>query len=277
MIDTHVHLQDNRYESDINKVLSRARQTGLTALIVPGTNLVTSDAAIKLAAEHTDADLELYAAVGFHPTEAHTLSQESLNTLQAMAQHPLVVAIGEIGLDYYWPHNPNRNWECATPKTQRRAFREQMALASDLNLPIIVHDRDAHDDTLKMLRSWTSRGSNRRGTFHAYAAGIERLPEALEIGFSIGVDGPVTFKNAWDIHEVAQAVPLGRLLLETDGPYLTPVPYRGKRNEPSYLTYIAQRLAELREESISMIDAETTQNARALFGIHRGISNPAQS
>ncbi len=273
MIDTHVHLQDERYRDDIDNVLNRARQAGLTALIVPGTDLATSEAAIKLASQYSDTELKIYSAIGFHPTEAHQLNQTTLDTLRKMAHNPSVVAIGEIGLDYYWPRNPHRDWECATPETQRRAFREQLELAANLNLPVIVHDRDAHEDTLAILGSWVSESSNRYGTLHAYAAGAVRLQEALEIGFFIGIDGPITFKNAQDIHEVAQTVPLDRLLLETDGPYLTPAPHRGKRNEPAYLTYIRKRIAELKHEHVSTIDAETTRNARSLFRLTQSRSS----
>ncbi len=267
MIDTHVHLQNPRYNNDLEGILNRARQACVTALIIPGTDLGTSEAAIELADRYATAELQIYAAVGFHPTEAHHLHQDNTRILAEMAHHPSVVAIGEIGLDYYWPRNPNRDWECATPETQRRALEIQMDLAADLNLPIIVHDREAHKDTLAMLRSWHSRGPNRHGTLHAYAAGIDRLHKAMDIGFMIGIDGPVTFENARDIHEVARTVPLDRLLLETDGPYLTPVPHRGKRNEPAYLRYIAQQIAELRQEDVSTIDAESTRNAQWLFGL----------
>jgi TatD DNase family protein len=267
VIDTHVHLQDQRYQADLEDVLQRAHQSGITELIIPGTNLASSEAAIHLASRYSDERIQLYAAVGFHPTEAHKLTQDNLNTLYELAQHASVVAIGEIGLDDYWPNKPNRGWKCATPETQRRAFQMQMGLAAELGLPIIVHDRDAHDDTLRMLRAWTSAGSGRRGTLHAYAAGIDRLQQALDTGCFIGVDGPVTFKNASALREVARAVPLDRLLLETDGPYLTPVPHRGERNEPAYLNYVAQRIAELKEMQVSTIVAETTRNARALFGL----------
>jgi TatD DNase family protein len=260
-------LQNPRYQNDLEEVLDRARQARVTALVIPGTDLMTSQAAIELADRYSTDELRIYAAVGFHPTEAHHLNQDNARALAEMAQHSSVVAIGEIGLDYYWPHNPNRDWECATPETQRRTFELQMDLASDLDLPIIVHDREAHEDTLAMLQSWQSRGPNRHGTLHAYAAGVDRLQETMDIGFMIGIDGPVTFKNARDVHAVARTVPLDRVLLETDGPYLTPVPHRGKRNEPAYLRYVAQQIAELRQENVSVVEAASTQNARWLFGL----------
>ena len=265
MIDTHIHLQNDQYQDDHKDVLRRAYEAGITDLIIPGTDLVSSKTAIEIASRYSEIGIHLYASVGFHPTEAHNLNQDNWSALQNLAQHPSVVAIGEIGLDYYWPNNPNRDWECAMPEVQRRAFQLQMELAADLNLPIIVHDRDAHDDTLTMIDNWISDDSERRGTLHAYAAGFERLHEALETGFMIGIDGPVTFKNATVLQEVARTVPLDRLLLETDGPYLTPVPYRGKRNEPAYLRYVAQQISDLRQDHLSTIEAETTRNARSLF------------
>jgi TatD DNase family protein len=267
LIDTHIHLQDSRYQEDVAEVLDRAWHAGITTLIIPGTDLTSSKDAIEIASRFSNHEIQLFTAVGFHPTEAHKLNENNLSDLRELAQRPSVVAIGEIGLDYYWPENPNRDWKCAMPKTQRRAFQMQMDLAGDLNLPIIVHDRDAHEDTLAMLRAWTSGGSGRGGSLHAYAAGVDRLSDGLDIGFFIGVDGPVTFKNAKDVHNVARTVPLNRLLLETDGPYLTQVPHRGKRNEPAYLTHIAQQIAELRRESLSAVGAETTRNARSLFGL----------
>jgi TatD DNase family protein len=267
VIDTHIHLQHSRYQDDLEAVLHRAHQAGITDLIIPGTDLTSSEAAIDISDCYSDLDIHIYVAVGFHPTEAHKLDQENWNALQELAYHPSVVAIGEIGLDYYWPSNPKRDWECATPAAQRQAFQQQMKLAADLHLPIIVHDREAHDDMLAMLDAWTSGAPERRGTLHAYSAGVQHLDRALETGFMIGIDGPVTFKNAESLHEVARRIPIGRLLLETDGPYLTPVPHRGKRNEPAYLSYVAQRIADIRKDALSTIDTMTTQNARSLFGL----------
>jgi TatD DNase family protein len=266
MIDTHVHLQSDAYAKDIDAVLQRAAESGVTACIVPGTNLVDSHAAVALT-ERSDA---LYAAVGFHPTNAHTLTQGALTELRELAQHPRVVAIGEIGLDYYWPQVPNRNWSCADPATQRAALLAQLALAAESELPVIIHDRDAHEDILSILEDWTggetAPGEKKRGgILHCYAAGPGLLTRALKLGFYIGMDGPVTFKKAHGLHQVARQVPADHLLLETDGPYLTPEPHRGKRNEPAYLTYIAQRIADLRDVPVDEIAHVTTENTRRLF------------
>jgi TatD DNase family protein len=272
MIDTHVHLQSDAYAEDIDAVIQHAVESGVTTCIIPGTNLSDSYAAVALT-ERSDI---FYAAVGFHPTNAQTLTPETLAELRELAQHPRVVAIGEIGLDYYWPHIPNRDWPCADPATQREALEIQLALAADLELPVIIHDRDAHEDVLHILEDWitdastssgesVSPGEKKRGTLHCYAGGPTLLTRALRTGFYIGMDGPVTFKKSHSLHQVAKRVPVDRLLLETDAPYLTPVPHRGERNEPAYLTYIAQRIAELRDVPTREISRATTENARRLF------------
>lgn len=265
MIDTHIHLQHAQYSKDLGKVLERAAQAGVTAAIIPGTTVADSRAAIALAERHTGTPCALYAAVGVHPTGADELTPAALAELRDLAQHPRVVAIGEIGLDYYWPKQPDRRWPCAAPATQRQAFRRQLELAADLGLPVIIHDRDAHADALRMLTEWVRGGEGRAGTLHAYAGGPELLQDALDLGLYIGMDGPVTFANAADLHQVARQVPLERLLLETDGPYLTPQPRRGQRNEPAYLQYIAQRIAELRDVAPKAIHAAAAANARQLF------------
>lgn len=262
MIDTHVHLQSDAYAKDMETVLQRAVESGVTACIVPGTNLADSHAAVALA-ERVDG---LYAAVGFHPTNAQALTADALVKLRALAQHPRVVAIGEIGLDYYWPRVSNRNWPCADPARQREALITQLTLAAELELPVIIHDRDAHEDVLNILEAWIrDHDVTSRGTLHCYAGGPSLLNRALKLGFYIGMDGPVTFKKAQDLHQVARQVPSDRLLLETDGPYLTPAPYRGKRNEPAFLTYIAQQIADLRKVAAKEINCATTENARRLF------------
>ncbi len=267
IVDTHVHLDDRRYAQDLDAVLRRAVGQDVTACIVIGTDLPSSQAAIALAERYAAGPCRLYAAVGVHPTSADALTPASLKQLAELAQHPRVVAIGEIGLDYYWPRQRDRNWACAEPPQQRRAFFKQLALAADLGLPAVIHDRDAHEDTLRTLRDWVAEGAQRTGTLHAYAGGLEWLEEALALGLYIGMDGPVTFGNASNLHAVAREVPLERLLLETDGPYLTPVPHRGKRNEPAYLTFVAQKIAELRGVTPKAIARATTENAIRLFKI----------
>ncbi len=268
MIDTHVHLQYPKYEKDRDEVLRRAAAQGVTAIIIPGTTLEDSREAVALAAHYSQATpCAAYAAVGVHPTSTDQLTADTLAELRDLAQHPRVVAIGEIGLDYYWPNQPNRRWPCAPPAQQREALAAQLALAAELGLPVILHDRDAHAHILDILRRWIYEEDGSGGTLHAYAGGIEHLKQALDMGFYIGMDGPVTFKKANTLHKVAQQVPLDRLLLETDGPYLTPHPHRGERNEPAYLSYISQRIAELRSIPTDQVESATTQNAGNLFNL----------
>ena len=266
LIDTHAHLQHARFADDLDATLARAAERGVTAAIVPGSTLEDSRSASALAERYAGAPCALYAAVGIHPTEAASLTPATLAELRELAQHPRVVAIGEIGLDYYWPNIPNRGWPCAEPVQQRAALEAQLTLAAELSLPVILHDRDAHADILDILRAWMHDHSERHGTLHAYAGGPALLREALALNLYIGMDGPVTFKKATGLHEVARLVPMERLLLETDAPYLTPHPYRGRRNEPAYVAYVAERIAALKNLAVETIAAATTANAQRLFG-----------
>lgn len=268
IIDTHAHLQHNKYRNDREKVLKNAAAAGVNMAILPGTSLDNNQIVVKLAQQYATADCTLYAAVGVHPTDAHTLTPATLGTLRKLAQeNPHVVAIGETGLDYYWPQQKKRDWVCATPSEQRLAFQAHLRLATELALPVIVHDRDAHEDTLRLLQSWVLGGDGRTGVIHAYAGGPDYLQATLDLGLYIGMDGPVTFKKATDLHEVARQVPLERLLLETDAPYLTPHPYRGRRNEPAYLRYVVERIAALKNTSVTIVEAMTTANAKRLFNL----------
>ncbi len=269
LIDTHVHLQNRSYADDLDVVLSHAVAAGVRACVVPGSDLESSRAAVMLAERYADGHCALYAAVGVHPTNGHTLTPDVLTELETLAQHPRVVAIGEIGLDYYWPRRTDRRWRCADPTEQQAALEQQLTLAAERGLPVIIHDREAHDETLATLRIWQAGGADRTGTLHAYAGGPQRLAEVLALGFYVGMDGPVTYRKADDLRAVARAVPLDRLLLETDGPYLTPAPQRGQRNEPSYLTYIAQRIATLRETDAAAVAETAARNAQTLFGLSK--------
>jgi TatD DNase family protein len=272
MWDTHVHLHYDAYAADREAVLVRAAGAGVTTCLLPGSTLADSQAAVALAEREAASPCVLYAAVGIHPTSADELTPAALVELRALARHPGVVAIGEIGLDYYWPALPDRGWPCADPPQQRAALVAQLELAAELGLPVLIHDREAHADTLQLLRTWVAGGPGRTGTLHAYAGGPALLDEALALGFYIGMDGPVTFRKATALHEVARRVPLDRLLLETDGPYLTPEPYRGRRNEPAYLLYIARRIAELKAVSVEQVMKATAENARRLFKVGPAVS-----
>ena len=270
LIDTHAHLQHARFAGDLDTTLARAAECGVSIAIVPGSTLEDSRAAVALAERYptprkAGTPCTLFAAVGVHPTEADNLTPTTLAELRELARRPHVIAIGEIGLDYYWPNIPDRGWPCAEPAQQRAALEAQLMLAAELSLPVILHDRDAHADMLDILRAWMRDHPERSGTLHAYAGGPGFLPEALSLNLYIGMDGPVTFKKATDLHEVARQVPLERLLLETDAPYLTPHPYRGRRNEPAYVAYVAERIAALKNLTVETIATTTTANAQHLF------------
>ena len=250
MIDSHAHLDFPQFDDDREAVVERAREAGLAAILNVGADLASSRAAVALAEQYDF----IYAAVGVHPHDAKTVTPAVLDELRVLARHPQVVAIGEIGLDYYRDLSPR--------PVQRQVFADQLALATELALPVVIHDREAHDDVLAVLRGWQGTG-----VIHSYSAGLERLDEVLGLGFSIGISGPVTFRRAHRLRSVAAAVPLERLLVETDCPYLTPVPYRGRRNEPAYVQYVAEAVAQARGIAEEALARATTDNARRLFGI----------
>lgn len=255
LIDSHTHLDFPHFDADREAVIGRAREGGLVALLNVGASLDSSRASVALAERH---DL-IYAAVGIHPHEATAVTPAALDALRGLASHPKVVAIGEIGLDYYRDLSPR--------DAQRKAFAEQLALAAELGLPVVIHSRDALDDVLGMLRDWQGRG-----VFHSYAGGPERLDEVLELGFAISIAGPVTFPKAEGLRAVAAAVPLERLLVETDCPYLTPEPHRGRRNEPAHVRHVVEAIAGARTLDGEQVALQTAHNAQVLFGfgVHPG-------
>lgn len=250
VIDSHAHLDFRQFDHDREAVIERARQAGVVAIVNVGISHGSSQASVRLAERHDF----LYASVGIHPHDAAAADQKTLDALRSLARHPKVIAIGEIGLDYYRDYAPR--------PTQRHAFRDQLTLAAELGKPVVIHSREAHHDVFAALRGW--EGS---GVLHTYSAGPERLQEALDMGFSIGLSGPVTYAKADAVREVARAVPLDRLLVETDCPYLTPDRHRGKRNEPGYVTYVVEAIAQAREQKIERVANATTENARRLFGL----------
>jgi TatD DNase family protein len=249
LIDSHAHLDFPQFDRDRDAVILRAHEAGLTAIVNIGTNLASSRASVALA----DRRDFIYATVGIHPHDADTADQDALEELRALARHPKVVAIGEIGLDYYRDYSPR--------PAQRRAFRDQLALASALGRPVVIHSRDAHDEVLATLRDWEGTG-----VLHTYAAGPEHLDDVIAMGFFVGISGPVTFPKAERLRDVARTVPLDRLLVETDCPYLTPRPHRGRRNEPAYVKYVAEAVAQARGTTWEQIAGATTENTRRLFG-----------
>lgn len=250
LIDSHAHLDFRQFDDDRESAIERARQAGVVAIINVGTNLSSSRASVHLAEEHDF----IYATVGIHPHDADTADEEALNALRSLVEHPQVVAVGEIGLDYYRDYSPR--------SLQRRAFHDQLALAAEVRRPVVIHSRDAHDEVFVALHNWEGTG-----VLHTYAAGPQRLEEALEMGFFIGLSGPVTYPKAHGLREVARAVPLDRLLVETDCPYLAPTRYRGRRNEPAYVKDIVELIAHERNQPMEQVARATTENAQRLFGL----------
>lgn len=252
MIDSHAHLDDVSFSKDREEMVSRFGEDGLVAVINPGSNARSSERAVEIARRVP----QVFAAVGTHPHDAEEYDVPTERLYRKLAELPYVVAIGEIGLDYYYEH--------ADRAVQRRVFIEQIALADKLDLPIIVHNRDATQDCLDIL---TPRLGARGGVMHCFSDNWHHAQAFLELGMYISVSGIVTFKNADDTREVAVNVPLDRLLIETDSPYLTPAPHRGKRNEPAYVRYVAERIAKLRGIPLEELLAHTNANAARLFGL----------
>lgn len=257
-IDTHTHLDDPRYNDDRDAMIARARQAGVERFITIGCDLATSRAAVELANHHPD----VYASIGVHPHEVKHIGDDWYDELRRFAQdNQKVVAYGEIGLDYHYNHS--------SPKEQRDRFREQLQIARELRLPVIIHTREADADTVTVLRE--ERAAEIGGVFHCFSGNAALAKEALDLGFYLSFSGILTFQNATALRDIAKTVPLNRLLIETDCPYLTPVPHRGKRNEPAYVTHVAAQLATLRADEPGMsteyIARTTTHNAKRLFKI----------
>lgn len=253
LFDTHVHLNAEQFNEDLQEVIDRAIAEGVTNMVVVGFDEITIKKAIELAENHDF----LYASVGWHPVDAVDMTQEHLDWLKELASHPKVVALGEMGLDYYWDKSPK--------DIQKEVFRKQIRLAKEVNLPIIIHNRDATADIVEILKE--ENAGEVGGIMHCFSGSVETALECVEMNFYISLGGPVTFKNAKKPKEVAEAIPLDRLLVETDCPYLTPHPYRGKRNEPAYVKLVAQQIAELKGLTFEEVADETAKNAKKLFGI----------
>lgn len=255
LFDSHAHIDDERFEEDRDAVLARARENGVAGLINIGADMNSSRRSIELAARYA----EVYAAVGNHPHDAAAVQPGDYDQLAEWTAQPKVVAIGEIGLDYYYDHSPR--------DIQQQVFIRHLDVARQTGMPVIIHDRDAHGDIMRILKS---EGKGLTGVLHCYSGSMEMAQEVLKLGFYISIAGPITFKNAAKLPEIAAAVPLERLLVETDCPYLTPHPYRGKRNEPAYVRVVAQRVAEVRRMELEALAEATTQNVCRLFSINAG-------
>ncbi|HOA39975.1 MAG TPA: TatD family hydrolase [Halanaerobiales bacterium] len=253
LIDTHAHLDSSRFNKDRAEVIKNARDTGVSYIVNIGADLKSSRYSVKLAREYPF----IFATVGIHPHDAISLDANVLAELEKLAGEEKVVAIGEIGLDYYYDHSPR--------DIQRAAFIDQLVLAKKLNLPIVVHSREAEEDTISILKEHYRQGGT--GILHCFSGSLKMAREALELGFYLAFGGIVTFKNAGGLLEVLEELPLDRILLETDCPYLSPVPYRGKRNEPAYLPYVAEKIGEIKGVSLEEVAEITTANAIRVYNL----------
>lgn len=250
--DTHAHYDDAAFDADRDALLSALPESGVDLVMDPGCDVESSRAAVALAEKHS----HVYAAVGLHPENCKGCGRAELAEIRELAAHPKAAAIGEIGLDYHWDTNPPRAF-------QQEIFRFQLELAGELDLPVIVHDRDAHGDSLAIVEEFPEI----RGVFHCYSGSAEMAEILLKRGWYLGFDGPVTYKNARKAQEVAKATPPDRILLETDSPYLSPVPNRGKRNDSRNLSYIAKTLAAWKNMDPAELAQVAMENGKRLFGI----------
>jgi TatD DNase family protein len=258
LIDSHCHLTFSAFDDDRAEVLARAAEAGVVAFIDPGTDLEDSRQIIASAEEIPN----LYAAIGFHPNDAGACDTAALVELRRMAQHPKVVAIGEIGLDYYWDKAPH--------SVQQQVFDQQLRLAKELDKPVIIHQREAAEDTMAILRRWGVGQAHPGLVLHSFSGDLVMAQAAVDLGFYIGISGPVTFKNARDLPEIVAAIPPERLLVETDAPFLSPHPFRGKRNEPARVKLIAERIAEIKQQSFAEMSRQLTENTVRLFKMKIG-------
>jgi TatD DNase family protein len=268
LTDTHCHLDLEKFDADRAEVLRRAEQAGLTRILIPGLTLTSSRSAVKLAESHP----MLSAAIGVHPNDSLAWDGQTISALRELSLNQKVVAIGEIGLDYYWDSTPHDH--------QQKVLKEQLALAAELQLPVVIHFRekglasggDCASDLLKILEDWgtglrreKSPLAERPGVLHSFSGTLEMARAAISFGFYVGVTGPVTFENGQRRQELVAALPLDRILIETDAPFLAPHPHRGKRNEPAYVRLIADKIALVRSYTTEQVAAATSENARRLF------------
>ena len=252
IFDTHAHYDDSRFDADRDALLSALPDAGVGLVLDPGCDIPSSQAAAALSERYS----HVYAAAGIHPEECGSFHEGELDTLRKLLSRPKVVAVGEIGLDYYWEENPPR-------ELQKTVFRKQLALAEELRLPVIIHDREAHGDTMDIIREFPAV----TGVFHCFSGSPEMATELLKRGWYLGFDGPITYKNAKRAPEVAAVTPLERIVVETDAPYMAPVPMRGKRNDSRYLPYVIEKLAEWKGVTAEEMTRVTWENGRRLFRI----------
>jgi TatD DNase family protein len=254
LFDSHVHLNARDFFEDRDETIKRALAAGVKYMVVVGFDRETIPLAIEIAEQHKT----IYAAVGWHPVDAIDMTDRELEWIEELSAHPKVVAIGEMGLDYHWDKSPK--------DVQIEVFRKQIRLAKKLNMPIIIHNREATEDIIEVLKEEDAASVG--GIMHCYNDSADYVQTCLDMNFYISLGGPVTFKNATLPKEVAVQVPLDRLLIETDAPFLAPHPYRGKRNEPAYVKLVAKKIAELRGMTLEEISEATTRNAISLFRLN---------
>jgi TatD DNase family protein len=256
LIDSHAHIQGKEYAGEVEAVIERARQAGVEKIVAVGGagDMTSNTEAVALA----ESFANVYATVGMHPHDAKDVGAEDLAKLKELAAHPKVVAVGETGLDYYYSHSPH--------DVQRRVFAQFIHMAREVGLPIVVHEREAARDAAALLRA-EGRGSL-QGVIHCFTGDYEAACQYLDLGFYISFTGIITFKNADPLREVVRKVPLDRMMVETDSPYLTPVPHRGKRNEPAHVRWVAETIAKVKGIDFEEVARVTSENVRDLFAIY---------
>jgi TatD DNase family protein len=267
LTDTHCHLDFHKFNTDRADVIRRAHESGVEKILVPALHHKSSKEAVRLA----ELNPSVYAAVGFHPTDLDEFSESAFEQVKELAKHPKVVAIGEIGIDYYWVKEPEKR------TFQHEALKQQLQFAQEVNKPVVIHMREENDawfggasvDLLEILAEWHRRLGGRLakhpGVLHSFNGNLETAQKGLALNFYIGVTGPVTYKNADEKREIIRQLPLEKILIETDAPFLAPVPFRGKRNEPAFVGHIADKIAEIHSKSPAEIADITTANAARLF------------
>ncbi len=252
LFDSHAHIDDEKFDADREEVIARALENGITGILNAASCMASSARGVNLAKQYD----HIYAAVGIHPHDAKDAKETDYEQLAVWSREEKVVAIGEIGLDYYYDLSPR--------EVQRQVFIKQIDVARQMDMPIIIHDRDAHGDIVDVLRK---EGKGLTGVLHCFSGSLEMAKEVIKLGFYISIAGPVTFKNAAKLPEIVKEIPLERLLVETDCPYLTPHPHRGKRNEPSYVRFVAEQVANLRGMDVMDLGKATSENAKKIFKI----------
>jgi len=253
LFDSHAHLDSSSFDDDRAQTVKRAKEAGVSLVMNPSVDLESSSKVVGLVKEYEG----LYGAVGIHPHSADTMDEMTMSLLEGLARKDKIQAIGEIGLDYHYDYSPRNE--------QKKCFIEHLRMAKRLDMPVIIHDREANDDVMRILKE--EKAFQTGVLLHCYSASAEMARQYVRLGASISIAGPVTFKNARKLIEVVKTVPMERLLIETDSPFLSPVPNRGKRNEPAFVRFVAQRISLIKEIAFEDLAASTSSNAKAFFGI----------